>query len=277
LKPFAKKEITVTHICKNRKSEIGTCSERSRRNRKSIESAFTLVELLVVIAIISLLLSILVPSLGKARLTAKRTVCAHNLKQINLAMRLYLDGNNDTYPCITQDPVYIDPNTGDIVWLWMGRGWRKFVGPYLSTSIDANNPSVLFCPDDYIARQKYESTSYAYSMAFYHSPEQIENMDSPSYTCGGGPFEPSIPQHSTYVARPFGKILIGEWHSNHLRVDEKGWYGFGGWWCWEGNRNYLFVDGHVRYLAAEEIRPAQDSWPNPNLTIGGIKGIDCPR
>lgn len=259
----------MTYICKNLKSEIA--------NRKLIESGFTLVELLVVIAVISLLLSILMPSLSRARSMAKRAVCASNLKQIDLAVRLYLNAYDDTYPCILKDPVYIDPNTGDIIWLWMGRGWRRFVKPYLSTSIDANNPSVLFCPEDHIARQKYESTSYAYSMAFYHGPEQIENMDSPGYTCGDGPFEPSIPQHSTDVAKPSGKILIGEWHSNHLRVEEKGWYDFGGWWCREGSRNYLFVDGHVRYLAAEEIRPANDKWPNPNLTIGGIKGIDWPR
>jgi prepilin-type processing-associated H-X9-DG protein len=159
----------------------------------------------------------------------------------------------------------------------MGRGWRSFVEPYLGGNIDVNNPSVLFCPEDPIAKQEYESTSYAYSMAFYHSPEQIEDMDSPSYTCGPGPSVQPIPQHSLNVARPSGKIIIGEWNSNHLRVDEKGWYGFGGWWCWEGNRNFLFADGHVRYIDANDIRPANDGWPNPNLTKDGIKGIDWPR
>jgi len=239
----------------------------------STKRGFTLVELLVVIAIIALLLSILMPSLSKARSAAKRMVCASNLKQINLAMRLYLDSNNDTYPC-AQDPVPEDPN----IWLWMGRGWRRFVEPYLDGRIDVNNPSVLFCPEDPASEEKYESTSYAYSMAFYHSPEQISHMTDPSYTCGtDGPFVQSIPQQSLDVTRPSGKILIGEWNSNHLRVVEKGWYGFGGWWCWEGSRNLLFADGQVRYLAAEEIRPALDGWPNPNLTIDGVKGIDWPR
>jgi len=242
----------------------------------SNRQGFTLVELLVVIAITSLLFSILVPSLSRARSMAKRLVCANNLKHIDLAMRLYLDGSDNAYPC-AEDPVRIDPNTGDIIWLWMGRGWRPFVEPYLGGNIDVNNPSVLFCPEYPATEEKYESTSYAYSMAFYHSPEQIEDMNSPSYTCGNGPFEHSIPQRSLDVAKPAGKILIGEWNSNHLRVDEQGWYGFGGWWCWEGSRNFLFVDGHVRYIAAEDIRPAQDGWPNPNLTIGGIKGIDWPR
>ncbi len=87
----------------------------------NLNRAFTLIELLVVIGIIALLLAILIPALGKASSLSKRMVCASNLRQIDLAMRMYLNGNNNTYPS-TQDPVYIDPNTGDIVWLWMGRG-----------------------------------------------------------------------------------------------------------------------------------------------------------
>ena len=236
---------------------------------------FTLIELLVVIAVIALLLSILMPSLGKARSLTKRLVCAHNLKQIDLAMRLYLEGNNDTYPC-AQDPVSNDPNNP--YWLWMGRGWRSFVEPYIGGNIDANNPSVLFCPQDRNAKDDFESTSYAYSMAFYHSPDQIDAMNSPSSTCGeNNPFVPSVPQRSLDVAKPSGKILIGEWNSNHLRVVEEGWYGYDGWWCSQGSRNYLFADGQVNFLKAKDIREANDGYPNPNLTLHGIKGIDWPR
>jgi len=234
----------------------------------SIRHGFTLVELLVVIAVISLLLSILVPSLGKARSMAKRTVCASNLRQIDLAVRLYLNAYDDTYPC-AQDPVSMGP----FYCLWMGRGWRSFVEPYLSRNIDVNNPSVLFCPEDLTPEEKYESTSYAYSMAFYHSPQQIDAMDDKSDTWSSFPPEtPSISQRSFDVVKPYGKIIIGEWNSNHLRIDDDE-----GWWCREGSRNYLFVDGHVRYLAAEEIRLANDDWPDINLTINGIRGVDWPR
>jgi len=231
--------------------------------RNSILLGFTLVELLVVIGIIGLLLSILMPSLMKAKSMAMRLRCAHNLKQLDLAVRLYLDGNDDTYPCAD------DPRSGGY-FFWMGRGWRPFVEPYLGGNIDANNPSVLYCPQDHFAKGKYESTSYAYSMTFYHSPEQIDNMNSVEDTYKNP--QPSIPQRSPNVTNPAAKILMGEWLSNHSPIDDDN-----GWWCWQGRRNFLFTDGQVRLLQAEQIRSARDGLPDANLTIHGIKGRDWPR
>jgi prepilin-type N-terminal cleavage/methylation domain-containing protein len=62
--------------------------------------AFTLVELLVVISIIALLVSILLPALGKAREQAKRVVCSSGLRQIGLLLEYYCEDNEGKYPVI---------------------------------------------------------------------------------------------------------------------------------------------------------------------------------
>ena len=59
--------------------------------------AFTLVELLVVIAIIALLLSIVVPSLRKARAIAQNVICQSNLRQTSLLIFLYANDNDGSF------------------------------------------------------------------------------------------------------------------------------------------------------------------------------------
>ena len=76
--------------CKDRVSSGGA-------GRRKKVSAFTLIELLVVVSIIALLVSILLPTLGRAREQARRAVCLSNLRQLALAELIYAYGNEGDY------------------------------------------------------------------------------------------------------------------------------------------------------------------------------------
>jgi prepilin-type N-terminal cleavage/methylation domain-containing protein/prepilin-type processing-associated H-X9-DG protein len=61
-------------------------------------NAFTLIELLVVIGIISLLMSILLPSLNRAREQARSVICASNERQLYMAFMSYVNENRGRVP-----------------------------------------------------------------------------------------------------------------------------------------------------------------------------------
>jgi len=61
-------------------------------------SAFTLIELLVVIAIIALLAAILFPVFANARAKAREVTCVSNLRQVGMAVRMYVQDYDETFP-----------------------------------------------------------------------------------------------------------------------------------------------------------------------------------
>jgi prepilin-type N-terminal cleavage/methylation domain-containing protein/prepilin-type processing-associated H-X9-DG protein len=107
--------------------------------------AFTLIELLVVIAVIAILAAILFPVFAQAREKARATSCLSNMKQIGLALRIYMDDNDGrlffrvtTNAASTRANVSVPrthPDYNKLQW------WNELM-PYINTN------DIFACPSD---------------------------------------------------------------------------------------------------------------------------------
>jgi prepilin-type N-terminal cleavage/methylation domain-containing protein/prepilin-type processing-associated H-X9-DG protein len=90
-------------------------SSTSANRDHTTAAAFTLIELLVVVGIISLLISILMPSLGRARDQAKGVHCLARLRDYATALAAYENVNDDLMPPCAWKP---RPDENDVVYGW---------------------------------------------------------------------------------------------------------------------------------------------------------------
>jgi prepilin-type N-terminal cleavage/methylation domain-containing protein/prepilin-type processing-associated H-X9-DG protein len=118
----------------------------------SRRTAFTLIELLVVIAIIAILAAMLLPALSHAKESGRSAACKSNLRQIGIAMSLYLSD-------FQKYPLWLTTSTGYY--------WDAAVLPFAS-----NNRNVFRCPSNLKAppwtnnpADPQQNPSYDYNMA----------------------------------------------------------------------------------------------------------------
>src|SRR5207248_9393089 len=155
-------------------------------------------DLHVVYAIVAILEAILFPVFAQAQEKARAATCQSNLKQIGTAFSMYLQDYDESFP-----------NTG-AEFLWTGRFWRWPLKPYLGYNrqqANAGDPlqssgsdaHILVCPSDPTAKAQWDSTSYAYSSAFYHTPAQVNKKQG----------LPTTTQSLAAVQYPAAKALAG--------------------------------------------------------------------
>src|SRR3984957_8772818 len=116
---------------------------------KARKGAFTLIELLVVIAIISILASMLLPALGKAKEKGVTIYCVNNLRQLGLGMQMYGDDSNDRLPVSTAN--ITTPGVG----AFTNGTWTSSLLPYFG------NTNVLRCP---ALNSSYNKSGFSYFM-----------------------------------------------------------------------------------------------------------------
>ena len=89
-------------------------AEASPRQRLLRRPGFTLTELLVVIAIIALLAALLLPAITRAKAQADSVRCKNNLRQSNLALKMYVSDASQHYPFYRQ--IRLKEPPGSIAW-----------------------------------------------------------------------------------------------------------------------------------------------------------------
>jgi len=106
----------------------------THKKRTTDRKGFTLIELLVVIAIIAILAAILFPVFAKARDKAQSTACLSNVKQIGLALQMYLGDWDGYYPMASSNydtwpPPCDVPNFGTAIIPYVENNWALFRCP----------------------------------------------------------------------------------------------------------------------------------------------------
>jgi type II secretory pathway pseudopilin PulG len=191
-----------------------------------------MIELLVVTAIVGILTALIVPTLHRSNAQAQNAVCASQLLQLGLAVRLYADDNANTFPSAELLPT-LPINLGRPL-----PAIRDILLPYVSAVGGSTQGTIIFkCPADNRSRFVTEGSSYEWntdlnghkldatgSQTVHYS---IEINDSHGTTTTNGTTQLLFPPDTT--------PLLLDYDNFHPRAMASG-------------KNVVFMDDHVAPL-----------------------------
>ncbi len=251
------------------------------QNLRRCARGFTLIELLVVVAIITLLISILLPSIGKARAQAASVKCLANLRSLGIAFNTYLSENNGVFPLC-----------GNIGNGTIGPQWYRSVlqdpslaGNYVNATgmkSDLDGKwKLLFCPGDYknnfgtlADHIVYGNISYGYNVMAccgLNAHPGIANTIWGSLSAAQNAAPQIMSQaRIIHITNPADVILMLDAGINESNASARGWFRTYPWpdtgnglaiprhaAGTGGNCNVLFMDGHAASVTAPSALPAE--------------------
>lgn len=229
-----------------------------------IVRGFTLIELLVVIAIIAVLMGILLPSLGVARMHARRLASTSNLRQVGVAMEMYTEGNRGYFPGSSHGL------TGQAI---RQRSWVFTLSPYLG---DVNE--VRVCPADPKHRERLADSTSSYVMNEYIAVDAIDpfgrtigpsyrnkyKLNRPSGTItvfvGADALPTALTSDHTHSRLWFLPAPNVPWDTLRKDIQPDRFSGRKNNDNTLGSSLYLYADGHIENLKAETVKGWADDW-----------------
>jgi len=279
--------------------------------RSNRTTGFTLIELLVVIAIIAILAAILFPVFAQAREKARQASCTSNEKQLGLAFVQYVQDNDELFPAGAPGagtlPTEVAAAAPGALFNQQGFGWSNQIYPY------AKSTGLYKCPDDptpvnVTKNITYVPVSYFMNSNLVTGSQLAGGTQSTSIFTGlsnatltapastvvlaecvgdtnsvnevitnGGTFTPgdavgdgldgiacivsSAISSPTYATGPLGAAATGAAGTvaAHAKMGS----------------NYLFFDGHVKFLAGSKVSPGPNAAsPNAAQTTTSASGTN---
>jgi len=271
-----------------------------RRVKQQSNTAFTLIELLVVIAIMSLLMSILTPSLQKARISAKKATCLATQKNVFHAFGLYDNDWDGNWPAICSNYDTVTPGSGTLDWItgdnktytlnlcWWhnalakysdvddpGGGFGMIGGQYQGISMVPQNGNPATRREDYIPAYKGKLGCPAFNDLTMAWSQYWEwrwfgyGMNRDLLPVGPNDDKTfAMPKRPSLLKYPAQTILIADMSYPAMNTNAENVIGDTGSWnrlhyCHVDAVNFLMCDGHAVSWNFGQIITDFDTWMDP--------------